>query len=205
MIPLMIAADSKTQAKKYLKNLLHQKARIEIEPEKEKIKIDDIRKLKKKLSLLFEKKTDIIIWWFDTATIEAQNSSLKLLEEYSLKFNFYLIVKNPNILLPTIISRVRIVDIRDKDKITKTSDKELSVDSLTFKEIKTKEEAINFLNQVIIVLREKYKSSLDPNLITIVKKALQLLYLLKNNNLNPQLTIDYLLTSLLKKFNIKKI
>lgn len=79
---------------------------ILIEPEEKEIKIDQIRELKEKLSLkpFLAKLKAAIINKAEAMTLEAQNCFLKTLEEPSNSI-IILISENPNLLLPTIISR----------------------------------------------------------------------------------------------------
>jgi len=64
------------------------------------------------------------------------------------------------------------------------------------------DEAGNFINNIIIYYREKLRIG-DIKSTKIIKKAISFLNLLRNNNLNPQLTIDGLLIYIKKAYTIK--
>lgn len=204
MIPHILLTDKKEKAEKFIKSKLDTSIQFfEIFPEGESIKIEQIRKLRKALALHFEKRICVILWWFDKATIEAQNASLKMLEEYSSKIDFFLIVQNTNKLLPTILSRAVIKDIRERslDNLIKKSKFDLNK---FWPNVKNKDQAIEILNSLLFYFREKYKKIFDLKSAEFVKEILKVLDLLENNNLDPQLSIDYILIFYRKKFNIKK-
>lgn len=75
-------------------------------------KIEDARELTKITSLSFKEKTAVIIENIDAATEEAQNAFLKNLEEPQKNIIFILTAKNINNVIPTIISRCNVLEIR---------------------------------------------------------------------------------------------
>ena len=202
MIPHILLTDEKKKAENYIKERETKDVLfLEVFPDGKKIKIEQIRALRKSLSVRFDKKICVIIWWFDKATIEAQNASLKMLEEYAERVDFYLVVENPNKLLPTILSRAIIKDLRSREKKEIFKVQESFEDS--WPEIKNKEQAQKFLNSMLFHLREKAKREKDPVAAEVAKEVLKVMNYLENNNLNPQLSVDYVLIFFWKKYKIK--
>jgi DNA polymerase-3 subunit delta' len=109
----------RTVALKFLENLNLENSKefkidpnlIIIEPEKDIISIERIRGLKKKLSLSPIKNgwKSAIIDDAHLLTPDAQSSLLKLLEEPKGRTVIILISPDPNLLLPTIVSRCQLV------------------------------------------------------------------------------------------------
>ncbi len=205
MLPTILIVDNEDQAKEYINKHLGESQLFEIYPEGEKFKINEVRFLKRNLATAFKKKLVIVLWWFDTATLEAQNASLKLLEEYAQKFDFYLVVKNLNLLLPTILSRAGVKDLRKREEVEVKKDyKDLFYPSLKLFEVKNKEEAVNFFEDFIRYLSLMAKEEMDARFAAVGKEALKTFSLLQSNNLNPQLAVDYILIFAWKKFKMKE-
>lgn len=81
----------------------------------ERMSIADVRSLiqevlRKPISL--EKSTFVI--WTQTILIEAQNALLKIFEEPNVHTVFYLIVPREDVLLPTLRSRLNLIDVERK-------------------------------------------------------------------------------------------
>ncbi len=125
--------------------------------------IDEARALKSRAETM-PTTTDskkVFIVQMDSATSEAQNALLKLLEEPADYIHFFLIVPTAHTLLPTVRSRLSVIETADetgvladeaesfiKMNIPKRLDyiKKL-VDDIS-KEKKTKHEAVQFLNAI---------------------------------------------------------
>ncbi len=87
---------------------------IIVEPADGRIKIDQIRALQHELALSpFEGQWKVcIITEFQTATVEAANALLKTLEEPAPKVVIVLTATDASSLLPTIVSRCRVLPLR---------------------------------------------------------------------------------------------
>ena len=147
--------------------------------------IDDAREIKSLHSTrpVVEGGKKIFILKMDSITVEAQNAMLKLLEEPSEYAHFFLIIPSAHLLLPTIKSRMQILNVGNRSdhskggsrdnmtgvemelfgeakKFMKSSlAKRLEIikglmDGIT-KEKKTKQDAIDFLNAVQSVIYEQ--------------------------------------------------
>jgi len=89
---------------------------ITIENFEKIIGIDDIRNMQKKLFLkpFRSKIKSVIIDSFPGITLEAQNALLKILEEPPSNTVILLIAENSSQFLPTILSRCRLIEIKEK-------------------------------------------------------------------------------------------
>lgn len=105
-------------------------------------------------------------------TIEAQNALLKLLEEPAAYVHFFLVIPSPHLLLPTIKSRISLIE---HGKVDISGDSDTNEEAAAFicmsvskrldyikklmddiaKEKKTKQDALNLLNAIERVVYEK--------------------------------------------------
>lgn len=206
MIPILLISHSKHALKRFLdeKNKEEKTITIFLSPEKTEYSIDQIREITKEVSIDQPLKQMYVLQDFDSSSLEAQNAFLKLLEEPPDNVEFILVVSNPYILLPTIISRTKIVRL-DKRK-------ENILDTKVFKVIKSldfgsflvssKDECLILLVQICLFFRERYLE--DPKSTSIMKEVLTVYRFVQNNNVNPQLALDHLLIFISKKYSMKK-
>lgn len=202
------------------------------------IGIEEIRNLKNKIFLkpLKSKNKAIIIKNSEDLTVEAQNALLKVLEEPPIDTIIILTARNKDLLLSTIISRCKIIDI--KNQTTESLEKEsaqyldllTSLPSNTVGErlktaqdnSKTKEEAIFFLEKMILLARHELLDRVidnqsktlpakshrersgfagrDPapldNLKDILISFNNAYTIVKTTNVNPRLALENLLLNL---------
>ncbi|KKQ74211.1 MAG: polymerase III, delta prime subunit protein [Candidatus Woesebacteria bacterium GW2011_GWB1_38_5b] len=180
---------------------------IELLESEKAIGIEDVRNIQKRIYLLPIRGTKkaFIISCKQGITTEAQNSMLKILEEPPPSTLLYLITDNYNFFLPTIISRAKIIEIKDSE--ARTDGKGLAeLLSLTgvgdclylAQELsKDKNQAINWLEQTILAARKKMLSTLDNSeqslMLERLIRKLELARLdLKNTNANPRLALENL-------------
>lgn len=84
---------------------------VEMIDDKESIKIDDVRKIIERCNMTRQANYKIfLIQTIERMTVEAANSFLKMLEEPPERTLFILTTNNVRAVLPTIISRVRVVN-----------------------------------------------------------------------------------------------
>lgn len=134
--------------------------------------IDDARKLKELHGIrpVQENRKKIFIISMNGITIEAQNALLKLLEEPADYAYFFLIIPSAHLLIPTVKSRLSEIEISISENKRSTSEdgnnflklsiaKRLDVIKKLTEEIskekKTKQDAINFLNEIEQALYSK--------------------------------------------------
>jgi len=213
MIPLLIISNDVKLINNYVNKLKQDSFFSEVIPSSKEYSIEDIKDLIKETKVFHPKIRIYFLANFHLSSIPAQNSFLKLLEEPPSKVLFILSTDNKNRLLPTIISRVKIIKLQGnqiqtvgaqfiapliEDLINQTPT--IKIPLLPFK-ITDKESAINILLQLIMFFRKKLDS--DKNSLPIIKEILYLNKLLESNNLNPQLTVDQALIFIWKTYNMK--
>lgn len=203
MIPILVLSKDSKLVKKYVDNLKVGSLFFGITPLTKEFSIDDIKNLKKEAKIFNPQTRIYFLENFHLSSIPAQNSFLKLLEEPPSNVQFVLTTDNKNNLLPTIISRVKIVKLQENEKpgnVNKFVFDETKIPLSQFK-ITDKESAKKILLQLIEFFQTKLDS--DKKSPIILKEILRLNSLLENNNLNPQLTVDQVLIFIWKQYNIK--
>lgn len=201
-------------------------------PDEVSIGIEDIRNFQQKISLTpFKGKFKSgIIKNAEKLTTEAQNALLKTLEEPPLNTILILLSERQELFLPTVLSRCKIIKL--KEKISKIPEKEndqyikilISLSSCGVGEKlkiaqdtgKTKEEAVNFLEKMIIIAhQELVKINMNDNslrfndlnhfsksnypaplLIKILRQLNKTYTIMKTTNTNQRLTLENLLLNL---------
>lgn len=209
MIPIILVC----QNKKLINQFVEKKRKdfkaiiIKLKPQKTKYSIDDIKQLNREAHIFHPRIRIYFLEDFHLSSLPAQNAFLKLLEEPPINTQFILSVPNIHLLLPTIISRTKVIKLEKKEegkeeknfvtqeleKIINQKSKKILFSSFTLND---KEKAADFLEKIIIFFKKRLV--FDNNASSIIKEAIQVKNLLKNNNLNPQLTIDHLLIFIYK-------
>lgn len=180
--------------------------------EEKTIGIEQIRNLQKKLLLKPIKGAEkaAIIHNCETLTIESQNALLKILEEPPINTTIIMIATNTDLLLPTIISRCKIIRIQERKNIT---EKELSEGLEILENIKksgagerlkiaqdnskTKEQSLEFIKKIISALREKLlKEENNPDFFENLKIAQKIYTIIYSTNISPRFGLENFLLSL---------
>jgi len=141
--------------------------------------IEDVRNVQKKLFLkpIKSKTKAVILDGTSGLTTEAQNALLKVLEEPPASTIIYIISGNKELLLPTILSRCKIIDLKDKSfelskqEITQYLNILISLTSNGVGErlrlaqdlTKNKEKIIPELEKMIIVARQEVIKQIMEN------------------------------------------
>ncbi len=214
MIPIILVSDNLKKTASFIKKLVKEngfKASdvFEIRPKEKEISIDQIREIKKSLNFLSKPKL-FIIYDFDSSGLEAQNSTLKMLEEKIIN-QFILLVNNPAKIISTIISRSKIINIKSSankmntdrigdliKKIKASRDYEFLADALIIKI--SREDALRLIGDLIMY----YKNCLlsDSAAAPAITESITAAELIKTNNVNPQLAIDNLLIFIFKLYSM---
>ncbi len=213
MFPTIIFSNVSKAVEDYIQNLIntkkiHSSYIYTLAPKEKTIVIDQIRELNSLLQIRSPHVRLVRIDSFETATTEAQNAMLKLLEEKTKDNQFVLVVANIQKILPTILSRCTLVDLF-VENTTVNSDLELVINSALEKpdakvlgnplfQLGTRDEAIELFKKIIVVLQKKIKTG-DLKAALLAKSAFDLLHTLESNNLNPQLSVDSFVILLLRK------
>ncbi|MBI2074518.1 MAG: hypothetical protein HYT83_01630 [Candidatus Levybacteria bacterium] len=173
MQSFIITVKNKKLAEEYLSNFYKEKNispfDINVVEQEKSVGIESIRIIQKNLYLtpIKDKLKAIVIKNAETLTIEAQNALLKILEEPPPAAIIILITSNVDSLLPTVISRCRIIELNDKQ--SEYSKKELDEYQKVLETLMSagigeklklaqdlsgnKEEALLWLKKMILVLR----------------------------------------------------
>ncbi len=164
-------------------------------------KIDQARQLKKLTSVTLDT-TTILITGLDEASIDAQNAILKTLEEPGSEIVYMLWVSRIARLLPTVISRCQIVKLSDPHRTGNT----LKIDAfligglgkrfIEIENYKKREDAIDFVCDLIIVLREKMYGSTDKAVWAAKLKSANDTYQYLHLNANVMLALSALCINL---------
>jgi DNA polymerase III gamma/tau subunit len=171
--------------------------------------IEDVRNIQKNIYLTpaHGNKKALILILQKGATIEAQNSMLKLLEEPPPSSLIYIVVGSYRIFLPTILSRIKLIEFSDKSQSgnegleeilhIKTPEDALEIASNLSKD---KDQAIIWLEGTILAARdrmiEKVKEPEALKLRKIIHNLEVTHYDLKNTNTNTRLALENLFLSL---------
>jgi len=170
------------------------------------IGIEEIKNMHKKLFLkpLKSPIKAVVLEDAQLLTPEAQNALLKVLEEPPPNTLIILSVDSKEPLLPTIISRCKIIELKTDDaKLTSKQQTELTefIENLPamtigekFKKAellsKDKEKAIDWTKNLILILHKKLTNDASPYNLSILKALLKLHALLKTTNANPRFAIE---------------
>lgn len=152
---------------------------LEPKEDKDKIGIEDVRILQKKMFLKPFKSPvkAALIKNAESLTPEAQNSLLKLIEEPPANTIIILTASSKDMLLSTILSRGKIIELKDESlnlsnrEISQYLNILISLCSATIGErlklaqdlAKNKEEAILWLEKMILIIRQKLISEVNNN------------------------------------------
>ena len=188
------------------------------------IKINQIRKLKQALSLkpYQEKYKVVLIKNAHLLTPEAQNALLKTLEEPPPKCFLFLTTNNRESLLPTILSRCQIIELKKKSpdqQTKKVNQNHQATKVLAEKIIKAgvaerlklatslaynNQEAVQFCLNQLAFFRKQMRQQPNRNLVFLNQQLFQAINLLKVN-VNPQLVVGNLLLSYPKSLKIEPV
>ena len=204
MQSIVILADKKQKVDEFLKkNFSKEDFIIFIYPEKNEYSINQIRMIQKEVKYLNNKKRIYVFYQFEYSSLESQNALLKILEEPPLNVYFILVCQNIHRLIPTIISRTKIINLTNKleekenEKIYKIIERIKKGNF--FIDVLNREEAKEIIIFIIYYFKKELKN--DLKVYSILKEAIKTLFLLENNYLNPQLVLDNLLIFINNYYN----
>ena len=202
MIPQLIISNNSKVTKSYLKKLIGENHLFfEIKSEGKEYSIRDIKGLIKETSIFHKNTRVYFLENFHLSSLEAQNAFLKILEEPPEQVLFVLSADNENKIIPTIISRVKIIRLDKKNLSSLVPQAKAELNKvLASKSFQFFQSQIP-LDDVILFFRDRL--SFDKKAPLIIKETLRLKNLLENNNLNSQLTIDHVLIFIWKTYRMK--
>lgn len=216
MQSLIIVSNNKKEREDYAiqvckKNKVNDFDLVIIEIDKT-IGIEEIRNFQKKVFLkpLKGNVKAVLLKADQGLTIEAQNALLKVLEEPPLNTIIILTISNQDHLLPTVRSRCKIVELQQKmdfPEEEKAHYLNLSI-SLSSSSIarrlklaqdlaKNKEEALIWLEKMILTIREKMiEDQNNCNCLNLLISLQETYKILSTTNVNPRLTLENLFLNL---------
>jgi|GEM_PF-6925360 len=212
-MPKLLVTNKKQEALDYIKNdivnieetsaNLDKNQDIVILDEKQ-VKVEDIRNLIKKLATkpLNLKQKYLVIFNFETATVSAQNTFLKTLEEG--RAGIFLQVKSSLNLLETIISRTQVVNLTIKraqnDELVKILESIIKTSEIgQIPSVCKKYSSEEIYDNLEIVLANLVKT--NPYIKFVIKE----LYITKGRQnkvpLNTEIQVMYLIIKAIDSFN----
>lgn len=207
MSALLLVSDDEKQISLFLqkyqeKNRITSHALFSLRPLGKEISIDQIREIKRNIIFYFSQTQLFVLFDFDTASYEAQNAFLKTLEEHSESVQFILIVKNYHALLPTIVSRTKLVFLPSTRKLqldktvtlqlnplVESQDLALLADRQFQKNLSDNSDSI--FDQMLFFFKKRL--SFDKKATSVLRKLLEIRSAIQRNNVNTQNGIDHLL------------
>lgn len=213
MLPIILESTSITERINFVDEfILEHNIRIynyfEYEPVLKEMSIKQIRDIVLETTFHSTEKRLFHLIKFDTASIEAQNAFLKTLEEHQSNLFFILSVDRANNLLPTILSRCRIIRL-SQSKVSKLNHNlqtlieavktgNLSAIFKISNQIE-KAESLFFFDSLISLYRARLTT--DKYAGSILKIIIKQQNLLKNNHVDAQTSIDSALISIYKIYS----
>lgn len=212
MLPQLVVSKDKENVKKHVNVAAQENAisaygifEIQILEDKTEIIAEQIRAIAPLLKTAAATKRLVVIYDFQTAGSEAQNSFLKTLEEKNETTLFILHTENEMAALPTIRSRVSLVRLEDAsaqepaqfsaffEEVTKLQPTEALAEKSVQKIDRA--QAILFCTEALNFTRHKFRTQ-KTKATTIAREILKLLSLVQNNNVSPRLAIDTIILKL---------
>ncbi|MCL6096171.1 MAG: hypothetical protein M1444_00595 [Patescibacteria group bacterium] len=227
MQSILISSKNKKNALEYALSLSKKNGvwdiDIDVASHEKTVGIEDIRTIQKRLFLKPAKGSlkTVIIEAYEGLTIEAQNSLLKVLEEPPESAIIMVVVLNKNLILPTILSRCKVIEI--KEDLQELTEQEISRRLNILKSIlkngvgkklklaqdfgKSREEATIWLEQMLIATRkilidriidpsEKERTLSTSECLNILKRFQKTYTIIKTANVNQRFALENLFLSL---------
>lgn len=214
MIPFIVITDEKNALESYLGSLQNTKKHmvIRIERKKEEFSLDQIKEVIKEVAVYQPYKRTYVFEDFHLSSLEAQNAFLKTLEEAPENVQFILCVPSIHSLLPTIVSRAKILHLAKSQneeldgEVEKALDEFITNPSLSILAEEpftttSRTDASTLLMQLILFFRNRL--AIDGKSATILKEIIRIKHLIEKNNINTQLAVDNLLIFIKKNYSIK--
>lgn len=206
----MLHASSRTLADSYIDTIITEHTIgshfiTRLEPEGKEFSIKLVRELIKSTIYSHSEPRLFVLYDFDSASIEAQNALLKTLEEHQAKDLFVMHVSQPYRLLPTIVSRSKLITLDSKTQKKSETDPriEQALQSPTpplnhpVFQVQQYENPLEPFDLLTGYLRTRYEQSKRAPLV--LREAIVARNRVRENNLNAQYALDRLLIFIYKK------
>lgn len=203
MIPLLLISNNDERIKEYLKETEDKESLFfSIVPEKKEYSINEIKNLRRETSIYNRKKRVYLLENFHRSSLEAQNAFLKLLEEPPSNVLFILTSDNEERLLPTIVSRTKLVFLgRGEAKVDLPKVVNLLENFILNNKTDLSIADKLSIEEIILFFRNRLLT--DDKASSIIREILKVKNLIERNNLNLQLAIDHILIFIKKQYTIK--
>lgn len=175
-----------------------------VAPETKEFSIKQVRELIKQTVYAQSEIQLFVLYKFDSASLEAQNALLKTLEEHKAADQFILEAAQPQRLLPTILSRSRIVAVGKRRTPAQTKNAELEkafasqvppLNNVVF-QAQSYENPLEPFDHLISFFKEQLPK--QPNASAILKEVIISRNRVRENNLNAQYALDRVLIMIYK-------
>jgi len=207
----LIIAKNKNEASSYTADLLKEKGvnslDINLQIYEKTMGIADVRNIQKAILLKpFRGKTKaVIIDTYESITLEAQNALLKILEEPPANTIIVIMTAKRELILPTIISRCKIIVLKEKEnKLTEADSTELKnalnilLNGQTGTKLKIaqdiakdKENVALWLEKMLVfIIKEIIKDNQNSKYLNILKKLQKTYKTIGNTNVNQRTALE---------------
>lgn len=216
MQSFLITAKDKNKASSYISDFLKKKEIYPIDVNQQIFKkamgIEDVRSIQKKILLKpFKGKAKaVVIQAYENITTEAQNALLKVLEEPPNNTVIIISTQKKEFLLPTIISRCKIIELKDA-KISLINEDLLQFsntlnillngkigDKMKIAEAiaKDKDKTVLWLEKMAIFVRKQLVENYnDPKCLSFLKSLQKTYSVIKSTNVNQRIALENLFLS----------
>ncbi len=175
------------------------------------IGIEDVRNIRKSIFLKpFKSKTKaIIIEAYEGITTESQNALLKILEEPPNNTIIIVVISKQDIVLPTILSRCKIVELKEEKSDFSDNDTSKLNDYFNIllngevgdklklaQDIAKNKEADAELEKITVFVRKKLIENYnDPKYLNFLKQLQKTYSIIKSTNVNQRIALENLFLS----------
>lgn len=215
MHSFLIASKNKKTAHDYIKGLCDMEKidpiDIDMQIFEKAMGIEDVRNIQKKILLRpFKGKTKaVVIDAYESITTEAQNALLKVLEEPPANTIIIIATSKKELLLPTIISRCKIILLEDEKIDLKNEDIAQLDNSLAVvlngkigdklkaaQDIAKNKETAVWLEKMAIFARQKLVENYNnPKYLKFLKSLQETYAVVKSTNVNHRIALENLFLS----------
>lgn len=216
MQSFLITAKDKNKASSYISDFLKEKEIYPIDVNQQAYEkamgIEDVRSIQKKILLKpFRGKTKaVVIQVYENITTEAQNALLKILEEPPANTIIVISIQKKEFLLPTIISRCKVIELKEKE--ISLIDEDLLELSNTLNILlngkigdklkvaqdiaKDKDETVLWLENISVFVREKLIENYnDLKYLNLLRLLTATHTIIKSTNVNQRTALENLFLS----------
>ena len=216
MHSFLIASKNKKNANDYVNNLCNREKinpmDINLQTYAKAMGIEDVRNIQKSILLkpFRGNAKAVVIQAYENITQEAQNALLKVLEEPPANTIIIISVSRKELVLPTIISRCKIIELKENE-LNLTSEDFLQISNALNMILNgkigsklkiaqdiagNKEETAAWFEKMIIFVREKLIENYnDPKYLEFLKQLQQAYKNIKSTNVNKRVALENLFLS----------